>query len=99
MTGQEFLAVEFYPENAKYSFYRAGGQSLTSRANLSLSQPVPERVRIIWRDSSKFVPDGRAVYSGNIIGDETIEVGPRVPQALIDDLERDPRGPCASNSA
>ena len=92
MAGQEFLAVEFYPENAKYSFYRAGGQSLTSRANLSLSQPVPERVRIIWRDSSKFVPDGRAVYSGNIIGDETIEVGTRVPQELIDDLKRDPRG-------
>ena len=92
MAGQEFLAVEFYPENAKYSFYRAGGQSLTSRANLSLSQFVPERVRIIWRDSSKFVADGRAVYSGNIIGDETIEVGTRIPQALIDDLKRDPRG-------
>lgn len=92
MRGQEFLGVEFFPEDARHSFYRAGGQSLRSRAKMILSQPVPERVRIIWRDSSKFVPDGRAVYAGNIIGDETIEVGSRVPQALIDDLERDPFG-------
>ena len=95
MAGQEFLAVEFYPENAKYSFYRAGGQSLTSRANLSLSQFVPERVRIIWRDSDTYVLNPDRVTSrraGNIIGDETIEVGTRVPQELIDDLKRDPRG-------
>ncbi|HNC66247.1 MAG TPA: hypothetical protein PLT85_04240, partial [Thauera aminoaromatica] len=31
-------------------------------------------------------------YAGNILGDETIEVGSRIPQELIDDLERDPRG-------
>ena len=95
IAGQEFLAVEFYPENAKYSFYRAGGQSLTSRANLSLSQFVPERVRIIWRDSDTYVLNPDRVTSrraGNIIGDETIEVGTRVPQELIDDLKRDPRG-------
>ena len=95
MAGQEFLAVEFYPENAKYSFYRAGGQSLTSRANLSLSQFVPERVRIIWRDSDTYVLNPDRVTSrraGNIIGDETIEVGTRVPQELIDDLKRDLRG-------
>ena len=92
MRGQEFLGVEFFPEDAQYSFYRAGGQSLRSRAKMMLSQPVPERVRVIWRDSSKFVPDGRTVYAGNIIGDETIEVGSRIPQALIDDLKRDPRG-------
>ncbi|WP_225433121.1 hypothetical protein [Thauera sedimentorum] len=57
-----------------------------------LSQPVPERVRIVWRDSSEFVPDGRALYAGNIIGDELLEVGSRIPQDLIDELKRDPRG-------
>ena len=92
LAGQEFLGVEFFPEHAKHSFYRAGGQTLRSQAKMILSQPVPERARILWRDSDKFAPDGRAVYAGNILGDETIEVGSRIPQELIDDLERDPRG-------
>lgn len=92
VAGQEFLGVEFFPEYAKHSFYRAGGQTLRSQAKMTLSQPVPERARILWRDSDKFAPDGRAVYAGNILGDETIEVGSRIPQELIDDLERDPRG-------
>lgn len=92
LAGQEFLGVEFFPEHAKHSFYRAGGQTLRSQAKMILSQPVPERARILWRDSDKFAPDGRTVYAGNILGDETIEVGSRIPQELIDDLERDPRG-------
>jgi len=92
MDGQEFLGVEFFPEDAKYSIYRSSAQLLRNRSKMVLSQPVPERVRVVWRDSSKFVPDGRALYAGNIIGDEIIEVGTRIPQALIDDLKRDPRG-------
>lgn len=92
MDGQEFLGVEFFPEDAKYPFYQKGGQRLQTQTQMVLSQPVPERVRVVWRDSSKFVPDGRALYAGNIIGDEIIEVGSRIPQALIDDLKRDPRG-------
>ena len=92
MAGQEFLGVEFFPEYAKHSFYRAGGQTLRSQAKMILSQPVPERARILWRDSDKFASDGRAIYVGNILGDETIEVGSRIPQELIDDLKRDPRG-------
>ena len=92
MAGQEFLGVEFFPEYAKHSFYRAGGQTLRSQAKMILSQPVPERARILWRDSDKFASDGRAIYVGNILGDETIEVGSRIPRELIDDLKRDPRG-------
>ena len=94
MKGQEFLGVEFFPVDARYSFYRAGGQTLRSRAKMVLSQPVPERARIIWRDSSdrRFIQGVGSRYVGNIIGDELIEVGSRIPQELIDDLERDPRG-------
>ncbi|ENO83146.1 hypothetical protein B447_00095 [Thauera sp. 27] len=92
MDGQEFLGVEFFPEDAKYPFYQKGGQRLQTQTKMVLSQPVPERVRVVWRDSSKFVPDGRALYAGNIIGDEIFEVGSRIPQALIDELKRDPRG-------
>lgn len=94
MADQEFLGVEFFPEHAKHSFYRAGGQTLRSQAKMMLSQPVPECARIIWRDSSdrRFIEGIGSRYAGNIIGDETIEVGSRIPQALIDDLKRDPRG-------
>jgi len=90
--GQEFLGVEFFPQHAARVFYASSAQSLRNQTKMILSQPVPERARILWRDSDKFAPDGRAVYAGNILGDETIEVGSRIPQELIDDLERDPRG-------
>ena len=90
--GQEFLCVEFFPQHAARVFYASSAQSLRNQTKMILSQPVPERARILWRDSDKFAPDGRAVYAGNILGDETIEVGSRIPQELIDDLERDPRG-------
>ena len=90
--GQEFLGVEFFLQHAARVFYASSAQSLRNQTKMILSQPVPERARILWRDSDKFAPDGRAVYAGNILGDETIEVGSRIPQELIDDLERDPRG-------
>lgn len=94
MDGQEFLGVEFFPEDAKYPFYQKGGQRLQTQTQMVLSQPVPERVRVVWRDSSarEFVQGVGGRYAGNIIGDEIIEVGTRIPQALIDDLKRDPRG-------
>ncbi|WP_296701130.1 hypothetical protein, partial [Thiocapsa sp. UBA6158] len=77
MAGQEFRGVEFFPENAKYEFYGKGTQSLKTQGKMALSQPVPERVRIVWRDSSdrRFIKDVGSRYIGNIIGDETIEVG------------------------
>lgn len=92
LKGEELLGVEFFAENAKYDFYGSSIQTLKNRTKMALSQPIPERVRIIWRDSSKFVPDGRGIHAGKIIGDETLEVGSRIPQELIDDLKRDPRG-------
>ena len=94
MAGQEFRGVEFFPEHARYEFYASGSQTLRNQTKMARSQPVPERVRIIWRDSSarRFIKDVGSRYIGNIIGEETIEVGTRIPQALIDDLKRDPRG-------
>ena len=94
IVGQEFLGVEFFPEYAKHSFYRAGRQTLRSQAKMILSQPVPESARILWRDASDrhFIEGVGSRYAGNIIGDETIEVGTRIPQELIDDLKRAPRG-------
>lgn len=95
VAGQEFFAVEFFSEHAKHSFYRSGIQTLRNRSTVSWSGPVPERVRIIWRDSDKYALNDDGVTSrraGKIIGDEWVEVGTRIPQELIDDLKRDPRG-------
>ena len=54
------------------------------------SSPVPERLRIVWRDTDAYHPTGGR--AGTIIHDQRVEVGPRIPQALIDDLRRDPKG-------
>jgi len=94
LAGQEFLGVEFFPEHATHVFYASSAQSLRNQTKMILSQPVPERARILWRDTSerRFIEGVGSRYAGNILGDETIEVGSRIPQELIDDLERDPRG-------
>jgi len=115
MAGQEFLGVEFFQENSESPFIRWGPQQywgtqqLEKRIILPVMQPVPERVRIVRRDSSKFdyiptqfdyIPRRGMCYTGNrpgcftgnIIGEELIEVGSRIPQELIDDLKRDPQG-------
>jgi len=76
MQGQEFLGVEFIPENAKYSSYRSGVQRLQNRSKSVSSQPVPERVRVLWRDSSEWVQRSSerepVRHAGKIIGDELI---------------------------
>jgi hypothetical protein len=58
------------------------------------SGPIPEQVRIVWRDSAEHgseYKDG-TTFNGKIIGDEVIDVGSRIPQEVIDDLKRDPKG-------
>lgn len=95
MAGQEFFSVEFFAEHARHSLHRSGIQTLQNRATRPWSGPVPERVRIIWRDTDEYQVNDDGVTSrraGRIIGDEWIEVGTRIPQALIDDLKRDPHG-------
>jgi hypothetical protein len=95
MKGQKFIAVDFFYEYAK-QFYGAGRQRLQTRAKMMQSQPAPERARILWRDPSASgegnMPGIGGYQTGNIIGDEIIEVGSRIPQELIDDLKRDPKG-------
>ena len=94
MRGEEFEGVNFYEVGIQWPFYGSSAQSLKGRSNLSNSGPIPEQVRVVWRDSAargRESKDG-TTFSGKIIGDEIIEVGSRIPQALVDDLKRDPRG-------
>lgn len=93
MEGERFKGVNFYEVGESWPFYGKGGQTLRNTVHISMSGPIPEQVRIVWRDSAEHGErkDG-STYSGNIIGDEIIEVGSRIPQELIDDLKRDPKG-------
>ena len=58
------------------------------------NSPMPERMHIIWRENAEWSHDenGNGIYASKIIGDEIIDVGNRIPQEVIDELKRDPRG-------
>ena len=94
MRGEEFFGVNFYYEGTQIAFYGSGSQSLRNAATMATGHSIPERARIVWRDSGEWGEDAQQmpVYAGKIIGDEVIEVGTRIPQALLDDLKRDPKG-------
>lgn len=81
--GQVFLGVEFFAVGAKEPFYRKSTQRLTTRTNIASMSVVPERVRVVWRDSNEIAPGGGQHYAGKIIGDEVIEVGSRIPQEIV----------------
>jgi hypothetical protein len=94
MKGEEFLGVDFYPEHSEQGFFGHGMVALNSNSKQLLSN-VPERARIVWREAGyKMLQNeqGNYVPVGKILGDEVIEVGSRIPQAVIDDLRRDHKG-------
>ena len=95
MEEQAFFAVEFLDENSRHPLYEKSLQNIYNKSFFMKAGPIPERLRIIWRntDAWRLSDDGKKnLHAGDIIGDETIEVGTRIPQELIDDLNRDPRG-------
>ena len=94
MRGEEFEGVNFYEVGIRWPIYGKGGQTLRNETRLGMSGPIPEQLRVVWRDSAEHGRESKdgTTYSGKIIGDEIIEVGSRIPQALVDDLKRDPRG-------
>ena len=94
MKGEEFTGVNFYVVGLPRPFYGSGVQTLQNGSRLAMNGPVPEQVRIVWRDSGEHgreYKDG-TTYSGNIVRDEVIDVGSRIPLEVIDDLKRHPRG-------
>lgn len=90
LEGHEFFAVEFLTEHRNLLFFRRGVVTRRNESKYMRSGPVPERLRIVWYDEAARMIGGRIV--GTIIHDQLVEVGPRIPQALIDDLRRDPKG-------
>ncbi len=90
MKGEEFEGVNFYDVGVNWPIHGSGVQTFENRSLMGKSGPIPERVRIIWRDSAEHGVESidGSTYNGKIVGDEIIEVGSRIPQSVIDDLKR-----------
>lgn len=56
------------------------------------SLPIPKTVRVIWKDGDVKNDFPRGWLGGTVVGDYTIEVALRIPQEVVDDLRRDPKG-------
>jgi hypothetical protein len=72
------------------------GVSPGSRSRFSLSS-IPIRLKVIWREQDPNNPiysgkRGEEWSGGKIIASFEIPVADRIPDALLDDLRRDPRG-------
>jgi hypothetical protein len=94
---EELLGVEFFGPCKTDPFandgsmkmgYKNGVPNMTG-SQRALPGAIPERVRVVWYSEYKMVGDKQV---GTIKGEETIEVGSRIPQELIDELKRDPKG-------
>jgi len=93
MKGEEFRGVTFHEIGIDQPFYRKGTQNLRNETQMGMSGPIPEQVRITWRKTGQVgSPPNHDDLVDEIVGEEIIEVGSRIPQALIDDLKRDPKG-------
>lgn len=91
VAGAEMLGVECFADSRAYPFFAKSRMVRSNRATMSYPGGiVPEKVRIIWRDNNKAIapPGGRAgiSYGGRILGDYTIPVATRVPDALLQDI-------------
>jgi hypothetical protein len=89
--GAEMLGVEFFADGRELPFYATS--LLSRRTREIMSYPggrIPETVRIVWRDNNKAIaPPGERTgisYGGRILGDYTIPVATRIPNAALQDI-------------
>jgi hypothetical protein len=68
------------------------GEPITGGAYRAFPGAIPERVRVVWYSEYGWDKVYVDTQVGTIKGEETIEVGSRIPQELIDELKRDPKG-------
>jgi hypothetical protein len=97
VAGAEMLGVEFYADGGNRPFYARSTQRKTGRAIMAFPiSVVPERVRVMWRDSNKIV--GRAdnpsenTYAGSILGDHTFPVASRIPDDVVKEIRNNGGG-------
>ncbi len=95
--GAEMLGVEFFADGSEFPFYSS---SVTKKRNREImafpSGVMPERVRVMWRDSSKII--GKVdkphinTYAGNILGDYTFPVASRIPDDVVREIRKNGGG-------
>ena len=95
--GAEMLGVEFFADESDRPFYAKSRMVKGNREIMAFpGGVVPQRVRVVWRDSAKIV--GRAdnprinTYAGNILGDYTIPVASRIPDDVIREIRKNGGG-------
>jgi hypothetical protein len=95
--GAEMLGVEFFADGNEFPFYARSLQRKTGRAIMAFpSGVVPEKVRVVWRDSTKIV--GRSdkphinTYAGKVLGDYTFPVASRIPDDVVREIRKNGGG-------
>ena len=93
--------LNIFNENG-YLFFAMAGITPPHRANSSYGADfgVPKYLRFEWRDKIEMEPDGAlkrglpggAYYGGNILGNYTVPVASRIPDALLEDKRRNGGG-------
>jgi len=95
MAGQDFYGVEFFPEGSDRPFFAKSHMALKNRSVMSMPLEIPERVTVVWRASADKPVGGKygqMTYLDRIIGTDTIEVGSRIPQEVLDSLRQERGG-------
>jgi hypothetical protein len=86
--GAELQGVKFYDDRGREFF----GSSVVARRNRGIlalgSKRVPVTARVIWRRDPKPIwgTMGRIDYEGTIVGDHTIPVAERIPEAVLSEI-------------
>ena len=95
VAGQKFYGVEFFPEGSDRPFYTSSYLALNNRDVMAMPLEIPERVTVVWHASANKPGTGKygqTTYPDRIIGTDTIEVGSRIPQEVLDSLRRERGG-------
>jgi hypothetical protein len=91
--GAKLLGVEFYADQLKDPFYSSSTVWKINRETLVMPiSPIPEVVRIVWRDSSELVRRtddlSKTTYEGNILGDHKVVVASRIPDDVLKEIRK-----------
>lgn len=94
--GAEILGVEFFADGSERRFYAS---SVTKKGNRAIMAfpggKVPESVRVTWRDNGIGVNRPRQsgiYYDGPMLGDYTFPVASRIPDAVVEEINRNGGG-------